>query len=82
MRRLPVAVDSVRLSRQLLVWPLLIASFLTFMASSAGWRPGLRSLYFLPLFNRRTIETPIASDAKTGKPALTEKPVNSGRMNA
>jgi hypothetical protein len=41
-----------------------------------------RRLKSFPLFNRGTIEAPVATDAKTGKPALTEQPVNRGRMNA
>jgi len=33
------------------------------------------------LLDGRTIEAPITADAKAGEPALTQKPVNGGRMN-
>jgi hypothetical protein len=41
-----------------------------------------RRLCSLPLFNRRSIESPIAANPKAGKQALTQESINRCRMHA
>jgi hypothetical protein len=51
-------------------------------ASSRNQNRGAGCLDFLPLFNCRAIETPVASDPEARKPALAQQPVNGRRMHA
>jgi hypothetical protein len=53
------------------------------LAAAAGYRHvQVGRLSALPLFDRRTIEAPVAANAKTRQASLAEQAVNRGRMYA